>query len=244
MNDATSGKTLIIDDHPLFRKGVSQLIAMDERLRLVGEASSGEQGIQLATTLDPDLILLDLNMKGMGGIATLQALRDAGVAARIVILTVSDAADDLVARQSEFAGVGDTEAALRREHEEAAERLAVAAEELDGYLLKEMEPDDLLARIGEALYGRMVISDSLNGLLAHALRDEAQTDARRQAPLTQRERTILTCLANGLSNKLIARELDIAEGTVKVHIKNLLKKLKFRSRLEAAVWAIDEGIRG
>lgn len=89
----------------------------------------------------------------------------------------------------------------------------------------------------------MVISDSLNGLLAHALRDEAQTDARRQAPLTQRERTILTCLANGLSNKLIARELDIAEGTVKVHIKNLLKKLKFRSRLEAAVWAIDEGIR-
>jgi len=102
---------------------------------------------------------------------------------------------------------------------------------------------NLLARIGEALYGRMVISDSLNGLLAHALRDEAQTDARRQAPLTQRERTILTCLANGLSNKLIARELDIAEGTVKVHIKNLLKKLKFRSRLEAAVWAIDEGIR-
>jgi len=217
MNDTASGKTLIIDDHPLFRKGVSQLVALDTRLQLVGEASSGEQGIELAKALDPDLVLLDLNMKGMGGIATLQALRDAGVAARIVILTVSDAADDLVA--------------------------AIRAG-ADGYLLKDMEPDDLLARIGEALYGRMVISDSLNGLLAHALRDEAQTEARRQAPLTQRERAILGCLANGLSNKLIARELDIAEGTVKVHIKNLLKKLKFRSRLEAAVWAIDEGIRG
>jgi two-component system nitrate/nitrite response regulator NarL len=76
------------------------------------------------------------------------------------------------------------------------------------------------------------------------MRDEVQANARKLAPLTQRERAILVCLASGLSNKLIARELDIAEGTVKVHIKNLLKKLKFRSRLEAAVWAIDEGLRG
>ena len=216
MNDGTTGDTLIIDDHPLFRKGVSQLIAMDPRLRLIGEASSGEQGVELAKALNPDLILLDLNLKGMGGIATLRALRDAGVSARIVILTVSDAADDLVA--------------------------AIRAG-ADGYLLKDMEPDELLAQIGEALYGRMVISDSLNGLLAHALREEVQDEARKVAPLTQRERAILVCLANGLSNKLIARELDIAEGTVKVHIKNLLKKLKFRSRLEAAVWAIDQGLR-
>lgn len=217
MNDSAAGTTLIIDDHPLFRKGVAQLITMDERLRLVGEASSGEQGIELAKTLNPDLILLDLNMKGMGGIETLHALREADVAARIVILTVSDSAEDLVA--------------------------AIRAG-ADGYLLKDMEPEELLARIGDALYGRMVISDSLNGLLARAMRDEVQADARKLAPLTQRERAILVCLAGGLSNKLIARELDIAEGTVKVHIKNLLKKLKLRSRLEAAVWAIDEGMRG
>lgn len=217
MNESASGRTLVIDDHPLFRKGVSQLIGMDARLCLVGEASSGEQGVALAKELEPDLILLDLNMKGMGGIATVQALRDAGVPARVVILTVSDAADDLVA--------------------------AIRAG-ADGYLLKDMEPEELLACVVDALYGRVVISDRLNGLLAQALRSEAQSDARRLAPLTQRERSILVCLANGLSNKLIARELDIAEGTVKVHIKNLLKKLKFRSRLEAAVWAIDEGIRG
>jgi len=213
---ATTISVIIIDDHPLFRKGVSQLIALNDQLHLIGEASSGEEGLELARALEPDLILLDLNMKGMNGIETLRALREADLAARILILTVSDAADDLVA--------------------------AIRAG-ADGYLLKDMEPEDLLARIVEALRGRIVISESLNGLLARSLRDEAQAAERSVAPLTDRERDILGCLANGLSNKLIARDLNIAEGTVKVHIKNLLKKLKFRSRLEAAVWAIDQNQR-
>ena len=217
MNAPATTSVIIIDDHPLFRKGVSQLIALDDRLHLIGEASSGEEGLELARALEPDLILLDLNMKGMSGIETLHALREADLAARILILTVSDAADDLVA--------------------------AIRAG-ADGYLLKDMEPEELLARIVEALRGRIVISESLNGLLARSLRDEAQAAERSLAPLTERERDILGCLASGLSNKLIARDLNIAEGTVKVHIKNLLKKLKFRSRLEAAVWAIDQGAAG
>ncbi|MBS0368221.1 MAG: two-component system response regulator NarL [Proteobacteria bacterium] len=207
---------IIIDDHPLFRKGVSQLIALNNELHLIGEASSGEEGLELAKALEPDLILLDLNMKGMNGIETLKALRDADLAARILILTVSDAADDLVA--------------------------AIRAG-ADGYLLKDMEPEELLAQIVEAQRGRIVISPSLNGLLARSLREEAQAAERSVAPLTEREKDILGCLASGLSNKLIARDLNIAEGTVKVHIKNLLKKLKFRSRLEAAVWAIDQNLR-
>lgn len=216
MNTPTTTSVIIIDDHPLFRKGVSQLIALNDQLHLIGEASSGEEGLELARALEPDLILLDLNMKGMSGIETLRALRDADLAARILILTVSDAADDLVA--------------------------AIRAG-ADGYLLKDMEPEELLARIVEAMRGRIVISESLNGLLARSLRDEAQAAERSLAPLTERERDILGCLASGLSNKLIARDLNIAEGTVKVHIKNLLKKLKFRSRLEAAVWAIDQNLR-
>jgi two-component system nitrate/nitrite response regulator NarL len=89
----------------------------------------------------------------------------------------------------------------------------------------------------------MVISDSLNGLLAQALRDEAVATSRSTASLTDREKAILRCLAQGLSNKLIGRELNIAEGTVKVHVKNLLKKLSFRSRVEAAVWAVGQGLR-
>lgn len=218
MNASPGGNTIIIiDDHPLFRRGVSQLIGLDEQLNLVGEASSGEEGIELAKRLDPDLILLDLNMKGIGGIDTLRALREGGVEARVVILTVSDNADDLIA--------------------------AIRAG-ADGYLLKDMEPEELLARIRDALFGRMVIGDSLNGLLAQALRDEAQAANRSVAGLTERERAILVCLAGGMSNKLIGRELNITEGTVKVHVKNLLKKLNFRSRVEAAVWAVEQGLRG
>lgn len=218
MNASPTGNTIIIiDDHPLFRRGVSQLIAMDEGLDLVGEASSGEEGIELAKRLDPDLILLDLNMKGIGGIDTLRTLREGGVEARVVVLTVSDNADDLIA--------------------------AIRAG-ADGYLLKDMEPEDLLERIREALFGRMVIGDSLTGLLAQALRDEALAASRSVAGLTERERAILACLADGMSNKLIGRELGIAEGTVKVHVKSLLKKLNFRSRVEAAVWAVEQGLRG
>lgn len=216
MKTSTPSTVLIIDDHPLFRKGVSQLLALNDELHLIGEASSGEDGLEMAKGLEPDLILLDLNMKGMNGIETLRALREADLAARILILTVSDSAEDLVG--------------------------AIRAG-ADGYLLKDMEPEELLERIVDAQKGRIVISESLNGLLARSLRDEAQTAERNVVPLTDREKDILGCLASGLSNKLIARDLNIAEGTVKVHIKNLLKKLRFRSRLEAAVWAIDQNLR-
>ncbi|MFA5915124.1 MAG: two-component system response regulator NarL [Burkholderiales bacterium] len=206
-----SNRILIIDDHPLFRKGVSQLIAMAPHLQLVGEASSGELGVAKAKELDPDLILLDLHMKSMNGLDTLKAIRDAGLDCRVVMLTVSDNADDLVAAIRSGA---------------------------DGYLLKDMEPEDLLAAIDQTLNGSTVIGERLNGMLAHAIREEAAASQRDSASLTRREQEILDGLARGLSNKLIARSLDITEATVKVHVKNLLKKLGFRSRLEAAVWAV------
>ena len=209
-------RILIIDDHPLFRKGVSQLIAMAPQLQLVGEASNGKQGVIKASELEPDLILLDLHMKGMGGIETLKAIRDAGIDCRVVILTVSDNADDLVTAIRSGA---------------------------DGYLLKDMEPEDLLAAIDQTLNGSTVIGEALNGLLARAIRDEAAASQRDSAALTRREQEILDGLAHGLSNKLIARNLDITDATVKVHVKNLLKKLGFRSRLEAAVWAVGRAAK-
>jgi len=214
--ETTENKIIVIDDHPLFRKGVAQLIAMDPEMQFAGEASSGEEGLELARRVEPDLVLLDLHMKGMDGIATLAALRNAGIEARIVLLTVSDSPEDLI--NAIRAGA-------------------------DGYLLKDMEPEELLGRIREALFGRMVISDSLNSLLAQALREEAQAASRSIAALTAREQAILRCLAGGLPNKLIGRELGITEGTVKVHVKNLLKKLSFRSRVEAAVWAHEQGLK-
>ena len=209
-------RILIIDDHPLFRKGVAQLIAMAPHLEVVGEVSNGEQGVAIAKALDPDLVLLDLHMTGMGGIETLRAIRDADLDCRVVILTVSDNADDLVAAIRSGA---------------------------DGYLLKDMEPEDLLTAIDEALNGRTVIGERLNGLLARAIREEATAKQRDTATLTDREKEILQGLAQGLANKLIARRLTITEATVKVHVKNLLKKLGFHSRLEAAVWAVGRGMK-
>jgi len=211
--------TLIaIDDHPLFRKGVADLVGLEPLLRMIGEAASGEDGVELAIKLNPDLILLDLNMKGMDGIETLKRLKDTGIDARVIMLTVSDSEEDVVA-------------ALRAG--------------ADGYLLKDMEPEDTLDYLRQGAKGKLVISERLTELLAHALRSEGShpTDAD-QAGLTEREYEILQLIAKGLSNKMIARKLDIVEGTVKVHVKHLLKKLNLRSRVEAAVWAVNEAKMG
>jgi two-component system, NarL family, nitrate/nitrite response regulator NarL len=212
----STASLLIIDDHPLLRRGVSQLLELEDDLELVGEAGDPEEGLRLAIALDPDMILLDLNMPRLNGIETLSRLREAGFAGRIVMFTVSDQEDDVV------------------------DALQAGA---DGYLLKDMDPDEMVRQLRQAALGRMAISESLTALLAEALRHQRQRPAAPDVQsLTQREREILGELAAGLSNKLIARKLDISEGTVKVHVKHLLKKLNLRSRVEAAVWAVQEGV--
>lgn len=213
MNGSTT--TLIaIDDHPLFRKGLADLIDMEATLEMVGEAASGEEGLELIAEQHPELILLDLNMKGMDGLETLKHIKEREPDARVIMLTVSDSEEDVVA-------------ALRAG--------------ADGYLLKDMEPEDTLDYLRQAASGKLVISERLTELLAHALRSEGThpSDAN-QAGLTEREEQILRLIAQGLSNKMIARKLDITEGTVKVHVKHLLKKLNLRSRVEAVVWAVNE----
>lgn len=209
-------RILIVDDHPLFRRGVRQLLEMESGFAAVAEASCGQEALRLAVEVEPDLILLDLNMAGMTGIEVLQALRVAGADCRIVLLTVSDAEDDVVA-------------ALRAG--------------ADGYLLKDMEPEELLVRIRQAAEGRMVVSEQLAATLAVAIGGQRDSGEDPLGSLTRRELDILRALAKGLSNKMIARRLEISEGTVKVHVKNLLKKLQLRSRVEAAVWAVRHQLR-
>lgn len=211
MSDINRTSLLIVDDHPLFRKGVTQLIDGAGGFVLLGEASSGAEGIDLAYAHHPDMILLDLNMKDMSGIDVLKVIKAADLDSRIIMLTVSDQQEDLVA-------------ALRAG--------------ADGYLLKDMEPEDLVAHLKEAARGQMVLSPALAGLLAHALRQESKPKTMDEAGLTEQEEKILEHIATGKSNKLIARGLGIAEGTVKVHVKHLLKKLNLKSRVEAAVWAV------
>lgn len=202
-------RILLIDDHPLFRKGVAQLVRADDDLELAGEVSDGASGVALAAELDPDLILIDLNMKLMNGIETLRQLKGSGVRARCVMLTVSDDERDVLDAMKAGA---------------------------DGYLLKDMEPEELCARIKQSVGGNVVLDASVAGLLANALN---APPAASHSDLTDREREILGLLADGRSNKEIARELGISDATVKVHIKHLLRKLNMKSRLEAAVWALQ-----
>jgi two-component system nitrate/nitrite response regulator NarL len=201
---------LIVDDHPLFRRGVIQLIQATPEFRFVGEAPSGREGLELARRLQPDMVLLDLNMKDMNGVEVLKTLKDEGNEARIVMLTVSDQADDLMAALQAGA---------------------------DGYLLKDMEPEDLMRQLVEAAHGKITISERLTQLLVASLRDKARPATLAEAGLTEQEARILDHLIAGKRNKLIARDLGITEGTVKVHVKHVLKKLNLRSRVEAAVWA-------
>ncbi|EKI6745914.1 two-component system response regulator NarL [Escherichia coli] len=198
MSNQEPATILLIDDHPMLRTGVKQLISMAPDITVVGEASNGEQGIELAESLDPDLILLDLNMPGMNGLETLDKLREKSLSGRIVVFSVSNHEEDVVT-------------ALKRG--------------ADGYLLKDMEPEDLLKALHQAAAGEMVLSEALTPVLAASLR------ANRA-----------TTIAQGLPNKMIARRLDITESTVKVHVKHMLKKMKLKSRVEAAVWVHQERI--
>lgn len=210
-----SATLLLIDDHPMLRNGVKQLLSMVPGLCVVGEASDGEQGVILAAELDPDLILLDLNMPGMNGLETLVRLREKALSGRVVVFSVSDHEDDVVSALKNGA---------------------------DGYLLKDMEPEDLLASLHQAASGKMVLSETLMPILAASLRENRQGSDRSIQQLTPRERDILKLLAQGLANKVIARKLSITESTVKVHVKHLLKKMKLKSRVEAAVWVLQEKI--
>jgi len=211
MYQEQSATIMMVDDHPLLRKGLNQLLEFEDDLTVIGEASSGQEAITLALKLQPDLITLDLNMQGMDGLETLKIMRDKGVDARIIMLTVSDNDEDVV------------------------EAIRSGA---DGYLLKDMDPEEIIAKLREAALGKMVMSAKLTEILAAALRKPEKAGSRALASLTSREHEILKLIAKGMSNKLIARELDISDGTVKVHVKHFLKKLNLRSRVEAAVWMV------
>ncbi len=206
---------LIVDDHPMMRQGIRQLIELQDDISVIGEASNGDQALKLAIELAPDIILLDLNMKGMNGIQTLLAMREKDVSSHILVLTVSDSHEDVIA--------------------------AIRAG-ADGYLLKDLEPEELLDALSQAVDGQMVISPQLTKALAKALRNERDPTQDILSQITVREKQILKLIAKGYANKPIANSLGITEATVKVHVKNLLKKLKLRSRVEAAVWAVEHNI--
>lgn len=205
---------LVIDDHPLLLEGVKQLFDLDDGFELIGATTDPEEGIDLARGHNPDIVLLDLNMRGTHGLDVLKRMKSLEIDSLVIVLTVSNAANDMM----------------------AALRLGA-----DGYLLKDMEPEEILEKVRSAGDGEIVLTETVSMMLTKLMREEKQGPLPTDAALTQRESEILGFITRGMSNKSIGNHLDISDGTVKVHVKNLLRKLNAKSRLEAAIWALEHG---
>ena len=218
-------RILLVDDHALFRRGLVALLGEEPAMQVVGQAGDAGEALRLATQLQPDIILLDNHLPGVRGIDAVESLRQAAPASRVLMLTVSEEATDLGA-------------ALR----------AGAS----GYLLKTCETDELVGGIQRALRGEVVIGADMAAKLAQAFivpetagsaKEAPPVDAQSEkTPLSPRERQIAAAIARGASNKVIARELDIAETTVKVHVQSILRKLDLSSRVQIAVYASARGL--
>lgn len=211
-------RVLIVDDHTLFRSGIRLLLQRQKGFEVVGEAGDGLEGVKLAKRLKPEVVLLDLHMPGTGGLEALQLLKEELPQTQVVMLTVSEDAQDLL------------------------EALQLGAR---GYLLKNIETDFLLDSIRRAASGESVMSPQMAGRLAEAVRMPQKNSKAAVAEtnkLSPREAEIIVMLAAGASNKEIARKLELAESTVKIHVQGILRKLNLTSRVQAAVFAVEHGL--
>lgn len=211
-------RVLIIDDHTLFRSGIKLLLERQEGFEVVGEAGDGLDGAKRAKKLKPDVVLLDLHMPGTSGFAAIPLLLEEAPQAQIIMLTVSEDAEDLLD-------------ALR----------AGAC----GYLLKNIDTDFLLDSIRRAAAGESVMSPQMAAKVADAIRKPQNINANVVADAVEfspREREVIIWLARGRSNKEIARALNMAESTVKIHVQGILRKLNLSSRVQAAVYAVEHGL--
>ena len=213
-------KLLVVDDHSLFRRGLTALLTQDGRFEVVAQAADVGEALRELQRHTPDLILLDNHLPGVRGVDGIAALKDASPEVRILMLTVSENEDDLSAALQAGA---------------------------DGYLLKTVESDQLCEAIVKVLGGESVVSPEMMTKLVAAFRARPAATTAVLEPvesvemsgiklLSAREREVLILIARGDSNKVIARSLDIAETTVKIHVQHILRKLQLSSRVQAAVY--------
>ncbi len=212
-----SMRVLMIDDHALFRVGLQGLLEQ-RGIEVVAAVAEGAEGLALAEQKQPDIILLDLRMPDMSGLEVLQEVRDRDIKIPVVMLTTSNEEQDLV------------------------EALRNGAQ---GYLLKDMEPDELVSALRDIEKGKNVVAQGLTDVLARMVQGDPVEEQPKESPfseLTPRELEILCLLADGQSNKVIARNLGISDGTVKLHVKSIMRKLDVHSRVEAAVLAVERDL--
>lgn len=220
-------RLLVVDDHPLFRRGLVALLSQFDDLVVAGEAADAGEAQRRAQALQPDVVLLDNHLPGVLGIDAIAGLKEVSPGSRVLMLTVSEDEQDLAT-------------ALRHGAQ--------------GYLLKTVEGDVLAASVRRCMRGESVVSPEMTSKLVSAFQARlepagslAPTVAEALAPahpldsLSPREQQILRCIARGASNKEIARELGIAETTVKIHVQHILRKLNLSSRVQAAVLLAEAG---
>ena len=210
-------RVLVIDDHTLFREGLEGLLER-RNIEVIASIGGGKEGIEAAQDLNPDVVLLDMRMPDVDGLTVLRTIRQKGMEMPIAILTTSSSETDLV------------------------EALRNGAQ---GYLLKDMEPDDLVVALLDIVEGKTIVAPTLTPVLAKVVQGDnvQKKESKPMDTLTPRETEILGLLAEGQSNKVIARNLGISDGTVKLHVKAILRKLEVHSRVQAAVMAVEHGFR-
>jgi two-component system nitrate/nitrite response regulator NarL len=208
-------RVVLIDDHGLCRRGLAELLEHRAGIRVVGATGEPQAAVRLLHELKPDLLIMDLRMPAMHGFSLLKLIREEGIETPAVILTMCDSHEDLA--NAMRAGVR-------------------------GYLLKDMDPDDVVDSIRRAVRGELVVAPAMATKLTHLL--GAQGGREEGRALTERELEILGYIAQGMSNKSIAKELNISHDTVKLHVRHILAKLNLSSRVEAAVYAVGRKFSG
>ncbi|MFE0379794.1 response regulator [Streptomyces inhibens] len=211
--EARAIRVLLVDDHQVVRRGLRTFLEVQDDIEVVGEASDGAEGIAAAEQLRPDVVLMDVKMPGMDGIEALRKLRELANPARVLVVT-------------SFTEQRTVVPALR----------AGAA----GYVYKDIDPEALAGAIRSVHAGHVLLQPEVaEALLAQ---DEGNSGQGRGTSLTDREREVLCLIADGRSNREIARALVLSEKTVKTHVSNILMKLDLADRTQAALWAVRHGI--
>ena len=211
-------KVMLVDDHILFRKGLASLLNAQTNIKVIGEASNGLEAIEFAKILHPDLIMMDINMPKCDGLQATRVIKQILPKIKIVMLTASE--DD----------------------EYLFEAIKIGAQ---GYLLKDLELYQLLDLLDSISKGEAILSSAMASKIFREMSRESQTGNHSEEDvdkLTEREITILKYVSQGLMNKEIAETLSISENTVKIHLRNILEKLHLKNRIQAAVYAVREGI--
>ncbi|WP_018608989.1 response regulator [Uliginosibacterium gangwonense] len=209
-------KILLVDDHVLFRSGIRLLLQGEADFAIVGEAADGLEAVKCAHQLKPDIVLLDLNLPGLSGLEALRLIKEDTPECAVMMLTVS---------------------------EDALELACALRGGADGYVLKNAEASYLVDAMRKVVRGESVVSPDLVGKLVGQLREGSKLPVATPGPsmLTPREKEVVQCLTRGESNKVIARNLNLSESTVKIHVQNILKKLGLSSRVQIAIYALEQG---